>query len=146
MRLLDTSTYVTSSDFTSHVVWLKNGHQNDLMLRVAPAEPDARPTERATCAIVGKVLSANRAFLEPHGNYNPNFEKTSLEMSKVQFLLVAPTSHPDFETDFATSLDRIETIQRKAIKEGPSAEHFIVSDGINRAFKQFSKKGMCWSL
>ena len=101
---------------------------------LAPAEPDARPTERATCAIVGKV-STNRAFLEPHGNYNPNFEKTSLETSKVQFLLVAPTSQPDFETDFATSLDRIETIQRKAIKEGPSAEHFIVSDGIHRAFK-----------
>ena len=111
---------------------MKNGHQNDLMLM--PAEPDARPTERAICAIVGKV-SANCAFLEPQGNYNPNFEKTSLETSKVQFLLVVPTSHPDFETDFATSLNHIKTIQRKAIKEGPSTEHFIVSDRINRAFK-----------
>ena len=101
---------------------------------LAPAELENPPIERATCAVVGKV-STNRAFLEPHGNYNPNFEKTSLESSKIQFQLIAPTSHPEFEIDFGHAINRIVSIQKKTIKEGPPAEHFVVTDGIKPALK-----------
>ena len=61
---------------------------------------------QATCAVVGTV-SRNRLVLEPHGNYNPNFEKTALETSKAQFQPVSPTNHPQFDTDFGTGTDHI---------------------------------------
>ena len=89
---------------------------------------------QATCAVVGTV-SPNRLFLEAHGNYNPNFEKTALETSKAQFLLISPTLHPKFDINFKHAINCIETIQKKAIREGPGAEYFIVSDGLNKALK-----------
>ena len=54
--------------------------------------------------------------------------------------------HPEFDTDFKLTINQIEAIQKKVIKEGPGAEHFIVSDGLKKALK-FSwplfKKGVC---
>jgi hypothetical protein len=73
--------------------------------------------------------------LEAHGNFNPNFEKTALETSKAQFQLTSPTGYPEFESDFARAIDHIEHLQREAVKEGPSAEHFIVPDGLKKALK-----------
>lgn len=91
-------------------------------------------TTRATCAVVGTV-SPNRLFLEPHGNYNPSFEKTALETSKAQFQIISPALHAEFETDFNRGIKNIEILQKTAIKEGPAAEHFVVTDGTKKALK-----------
>jgi hypothetical protein len=110
---------------------LKTGNQNDLVLAGTNSDED---TTRATCAVVGSV-SPNRLFLEAHGNYNPNFEKTALETSKAQFQLTSPAGYPEFESDFSHAINHIENLQREAIKEGPKAEHFIVTDGLKKALK-----------
>ena len=94
----------------------------------------SQTSDRATCAIVG-TISPIRLFLEPHGNYNPTFDKSALETSKVQFLLVPPVIHPDFVDDFNIAVEHIERLQDKAITEGPGGEHFIILDGRNKALK-----------
>jgi hypothetical protein len=132
--LLNTATYVASSEFVSQVEWLKSSNQSDLVLASADSEDPSTPSSRATCAVVGTV-SPNRLFLEPHGNYNPNFEKSSLETSKAQFQLVAPTVHPKFEGDFNHGIKNMETIQNMACKDGPGAEHFIIMDGGKKNLK-----------
>ena len=132
--LHNTPTYVASNDFLSNVKWLKTGNQNDLVI-ATPEDPGKDTTHTlATCAVVGTV-SANRLFLEAHGNYNPNFEKTALETSKAQFQLISPADNPEFEADFSRGVKHIETLQKQAIREGPEPEHFIVSDGVKRALK-----------
>lgn len=114
------------------MTWLKTGNQNDLVL--VPTDLESQSSKRATCAVVGTV-SPTRIFLEPHGNYNPNYEKTALETSKAQFQLVSPTIHPEFNVDFTLGIDHIESVQDMAIKEGPRAEHFVVADGLKKALK-----------
>ena len=96
-------------------------------------DPDS-PPPRATCAVVG-TISANRLFLEPHGNYNPNYDKTSLETSKVQFQLVSPALHPEFDADFKRGVKNLEAIQKMAYKEGPAAEHLIIVEAGRKALK-----------
>jgi hypothetical protein len=81
------------------------------------------------------MVLPNRLYLEPHGNFNPNFEKATLETSKAQFQLVSLMLHPDLEDDFKRGIKNIESIQRMAIKEGPAAEHFVVSEGGKKALK-----------
>ena len=104
-------TYIASTDFISHVQWLKSGNQNDLV--AAHTDLEKTPSTRATCAVVGTV-SPNQLFLEPHGNFNLNFEKTMLETSKAQFQLILPTLHLEFDIDFNHSITHIETIQTMA--------------------------------
>jgi hypothetical protein len=132
--LLNTTTYVASKDFLSHVVWTKSGIQSELIN--VPSDIDGTPPdpERATCAVVGTV-SPTRLFLEPHGNYNPMFENSALESSKAQFQLISPVIHPEFSDDFMLGIERIEKLQNKAITEGPNAEHFVVMDGQKKALK-----------
>jgi hypothetical protein len=132
--LLNTPTYVASVGFVSQVGWVKSSNQSELVVASTDVEDTETPTSRATCAVVGTV-SPNRLYLEPHGNYNPNFEKTALETSKAQFQLVSPTLHPDFVVDFDRGIKNIETIQKMAFKEGPSAEHFVVTDNGKKALK-----------
>ena len=64
-----------------HVLWAKSGSQDDLML--TPTNIEDPPSQCAVCAVVG-TLSTNRIFLEleAHGNYNPNFERTSLRVAR----------------------------------------------------------------
>lgn len=132
--LLNTATYVGAQDFLSHVVWTKTGIQNDLMNTASDIDGTPPDSDRATCAVVGTV-SPNRLFLEPHGNYNPMFENSALESSKVQFQLITPVVHPEFADDFVLGIEHIEKLQNKAITEGPSAEHFVVMDGQKKALK-----------
>ena len=130
--LLNTPTYIASADFISHVQWSKSANQNDLVFALNDAE--MTPPKQATCAVVS-IVSLNRLFLEPHGNYNPSFEKTTLETLKAQFQLVSPTLHPEFKINLNLGISHLKTIQRNAIKEGPAAQHFVVSDGLKRALK-----------
>jgi hypothetical protein len=90
---LNTPTYVASTDFVSQVGWMKSSNQSELVIASTNPGDTETPTSQATCAVVGMV-SPYRLFLEPHGNYNPNFEKTALKTSKAQFQLVSPTLHP----------------------------------------------------
>ena len=132
--LHNTPTYLASNDFLSHVEWLKTGNQNDLVISNTTDPPNDTAYTRATCAVVGTV-SANRLFLEAHGNYNPKIEKTALETSKAQFQLILPDAHPEFEADFSQGVKRIEALQKQAIRDGPDGEHFIVTDGVKKALK-----------
>ena len=109
-------------------------NQSDLVMAASNFDSEDSPSSRATCAVVGTV-SSNRLFLEPHGNYNPNFEKTALETSKAQFQLVPPSHFPEFGVDFGHGIKHIEAIQKKAITEGPPAEHFVVMDGTKKGLK-----------
>jgi hypothetical protein len=116
----------------SHVTWTKGGFQNDLMLK--DDNPSVDATTLATCAVVGMV-SSERLYLEGHGNYNPKFNNSSLETSKYQFQLVAPTFDPDFESDFNIGIERLELLQSQACTKGPAAQHFIVSDDRRKALR-----------
>jgi hypothetical protein len=127
-------TYVASQGFASRVVWLKSNNQSDLVLASTDLGDLETASSQATCAIVG-TISSNRLFLEPHGNFNPNFEKTTLQTSKAQFQLVSPTLHPEFEIDFKHSIKNLEALQRLASKEGPPPEHFIVTEGGKKALR-----------
>ena len=109
------------------MLWAKSGNQDDLML--TPTNIEDPPSQRAVCAVVNTV-SANHIFLKAHGNYNPNFKRTSPETSKAQFQIVSPDNHPEFDGDFNQAIAHIEAIQKKAINDGPHGEHFIVSDGL----------------
>jgi hypothetical protein len=129
---MNTPTYVASMNFTSNVEWLETGSQVELMN--ASLNGDNAEPARATCAVVG-VVSSLRLLLEPHGNYNPNYEKAVLETSKLQFQITCPTSHPEFATDFDVALQHIDHVQKKAITEGPKAENFIVADSVKKALK-----------
>ena len=84
--------------------------------------------------MVGTV-SPNRLFLEPHGNFNPTFEKTTLETSKAQFQLISPSLHPEFDSDFAHGIKNIEAIQKLAYKDRPDPEHFVVTDSGKKGLK-----------
>jgi hypothetical protein len=130
--LLNSDTYVGSPEFLSNLVWLKTGNQNDLMC--VPVDSNDASSERATCSIVGTV-SPVRLYLEPHGNFNPMFDNSALETSKLQFQLISPEVHPEFIDDFKLGLERVEKLQNKVITDGPDGEHFIVSDGRTRALK-----------
>jgi hypothetical protein len=132
--LLNTPTYVASTDFVSQVVWLRSNNQSDLVLASAEVNDPDSPPPRVTCAVVGTV-SPNRLFLEPHGNYNPNYDKTSLETSKVQFQLVSPALQSEFDADFKRGVKNLEAVQRKAYKDGPAAEHFIIVEAGRKALK-----------
>jgi hypothetical protein len=116
------------------VEWLKTGNQNDLVITRTPDSSTESPPKRAICAVVGTV-SSQKLFLEPHGNYNPTFENSTLETSKAQFQLLSPTVYPEFDADYNRGVKLIERLQRQVIKEGPDPEHFIVSDGLNKALK-----------
>ena len=132
--LLNIPTYLGSAEFLSRVQWLKTGIQNDLVIARTLDDSKEIPPTRATCAIAG-IISPNRLLLEPHGNFNPNFEKNLLETSKVQFQLVSPIVHSDFDADFNRGICHIESLQKHAIQEGPEGEHFIVADGQHRALR-----------
>ena len=99
--LLDTPTYIASSRFISHVQWLKIGNQNNLVIAKTPDDPKDMAHMEATCAVIGTV-SRNRLFSEPHGNYNPNFEKTALETSKAIKYGYVRKSGTDRRTDTDT--------------------------------------------
>ena len=92
------------------------------------------PSLQATCAVVSTV-SPSWLYLEPHGNYNPNFKRTALETSKVQFQLVPPSLHPEFEDDFNRGIKILESLLKIACKDGPGPEHFMISDGGKKALK-----------
>jgi hypothetical protein len=132
--LLNTQTYIASPGFGSRVAWSKAGNQDDLVHASSILEDSTTPLTRATCAVVGTV-SPNRLYLEAHGNYNPNFEKTALETSKAQFQLIPPSLHPEFEEDFNRGVKNIESLQKMACKDGPGPEHFVVNDGGKKALK-----------
>ena len=132
--LLNTQTYIASSRFGTHVTWSKSGNQNYLVYSSSALDDSDSPSLWATCAIVGTV-SPTRLYLEPHGNYNPNFERTALETSKIQFQLVAPSLHWEFEDDFNHGTKILESLQKIACKERPGPEHFVVNDGGKRALK-----------
>jgi hypothetical protein len=117
--------YVVCADFPAHVAWDKSGNQNDLVQ--APTSDNGMPAVRATCAVVG-TISLDRLYLEPHGNYNPNFERAALESSKLQFRIVAPASHPDLKNDFDIGINHIDQVEARAITQGPKGEHFKVKD------------------
>lgn len=132
--LLDTQTYVATPGFGTRVAWSKSGNQDNLVYSSSVVEDSDAPSLQATCAVVGTV-SPNRLYLEPHGNFNPNFEKTSLETSKLQFQLVPPSRHPEFEDDFNRGVKVLESLQKIACKDGPEPEHFVVTDGGKKALK-----------
>ena len=104
------------------------------MIAKTPDDPKDVAHDQATCAVIGTV-SRNRLFLELHGNYNPNFEKTALETSKAQFQIIAPTDYPQLNADFDQGTEHLRTLQRSIIKEGPDPEHFVVMDGLRPALK-----------
>ena len=102
--LLNTPTYVGLEDFLSHLMWLKSGNQNNPMNALSDLKDT--PSDCATCAIV-RTMSHTQLFLEPHGNYNPMFENSTLEALKVQFQLVSPDVHPEFKDDFKLGINHI---------------------------------------
>ena len=55
--------------------------------------------------------------------------------SKLQFQLVLPGIHLEFNDDFRLGVEQIEKLQNKAIVEGPNAEHFVVLDGQRKTLK-----------
>jgi hypothetical protein len=124
--------YVACADFPAHVAWDKSGNQNDLVQ--APTSDDGIPAVRATCAVVG-TISSDRLYLEPHGNYNPNFERAALESSKLQFQIVAPASHPDLKNDFDIGINHIDQVEARAIMQGPKCEHFVVKNSYQKALR-----------
>ena len=131
--LLNTETYVALPNFLSRLVWSKAGSQNDLMY--VPSDKDTpQYSSQATCAIVG-TMSPVQLFLEPHGNFNPLFENSTLETSKAQFQLVSPALQPEFNNDFKVRIEHIKSLHNKAIMEGPNTEHFVVLDGQRKALK-----------
>lgn len=134
--LLNTPTYIASTRFLSQVTWTKFSNQNELVIASTACniESSNAPSSQVTCAAVGTV-SPNGLFLEPHRNFNPNFEKTTLETSKAQFQLVSLSLHPEFDHDFSLGIKNIESIQKIACKDGPGAEHFVVTDGGKKALK-----------
>ncbi|KAF8798368.1 hypothetical protein BYT27DRAFT_7343617 [Phlegmacium glaucopus] len=129
---MNTPTYIASDDFESQLMWLKTSRQSELMM--VSEDRNDKPTERVTCAVVG-TISSNRLFLEPHGNFNPNFNNGALENAKAQFMLVAPSADGIFHSDFKTGIERIERIQNKAVSEGPHPQYFIVTDGDQTGLK-----------
>ncbi|KAF8816291.1 hypothetical protein BYT27DRAFT_7248382 [Phlegmacium glaucopus] len=127
--LINMCNYVASPDFDLEVVWMKTGNQNNLMN--APLDNKHTPSEKATCTVVS-VISSDRLFIDAHGNFNPSFPNSTLETAKAQFQIVSPETHPEFKTDFQTSLEHIKNLQRKAATDGPGPEHFIVWDTSKR--------------
>jgi hypothetical protein len=132
--LLNTPSYIASAEFPTHVAWEKSGNQNDLIEAQSNKEDNSPVCVRATCAVVG-TISSDRLYLEPHGNYNPNFDRAALESSKLQFQIVAPASHPEFKADFELGINHIDSVQNKAISQGPKGEHFVVKDSYQKALR-----------
>ncbi|KAF8815383.1 hypothetical protein BYT27DRAFT_7333929 [Phlegmacium glaucopus] len=131
-NLMNTPTYVASEEFKSQLMWVKGTTQNDLMIVLEKC--NNKPTIRATCVVVG-IISSKRLFLEPHGNYNPNFNSPKLEASKAQFMLTAPPVDGVFNVDFKLGIEHLEKIQNKAVLEGNKPQHFIVVDGEQTGMK-----------
>ena len=88
----------------------------------------------AMCAIVGNI-SMNRLALDPQGNYNPTFANSKLLTSKIQFQLIASKDDEDFNSDFNIALQHVSDLQKAIITNGPGPEHFIVTDGNEKALR-----------
>ncbi|KAF8802411.1 hypothetical protein BYT27DRAFT_7261183 [Phlegmacium glaucopus] len=125
-NLKNTSTYVGSDNFDSQLVWLKNNNQNKLM--IVPEDHKEKPFMQVTWAVVG-VVSFQRLFLEPHGNFNPIFEKSALENSKAQFMLISPPIDNEFYSDFQLAIEHIKNLQNKVVSTGPDPKYFLIEDG-----------------
>jgi hypothetical protein len=129
---INSPAYIASENFLSHVQWSKTGNQDDLVTTPAPDDPKEIALELATCAVVGTV-SRNKLFLEPQGNYNPTY--IDLENSKTQFQIISPTAFPEFAVDFDRAVAHMETLQKRAIKDGPEGAYFVVTDSLKKALK-----------
>jgi hypothetical protein len=131
-NLLNTPTYIASDDFLATVEWHKVGNQKELMIK--PDDPKESPTDKATCAVVG-VVSGERLFVEPHGNFNPKFNNP-FESAKAQFQIKSARQYPEFDADFTLGIRRLEQLQVQGIMENsPKPEHFIVVDNGENALR-----------
>ncbi|KAF8814019.1 hypothetical protein BYT27DRAFT_7250431 [Phlegmacium glaucopus] len=100
---------------------------NELMN--VPSDVKDTPSVPATCAVVGSPL------VEPHGNFNPTFEHVSLEISKAQFQIISPTTYLELNDNFELGIKHIESLQNKAITDGPNPNYFVVWDNKSKALK-----------
>ncbi|KAF8816198.1 hypothetical protein BYT27DRAFT_7248506 [Phlegmacium glaucopus] len=105
---------------------------NELMN--TPSDINDTPSVSATCAVVGTV-SPLRLFVEPHGNFNPSFEHASFETSKAQFQIISPISYPELNDDFEQGIKHLESLQKKAITDGPNPSYFVVWDSKSKALR-----------
>jgi len=99
--------YATSDDFLTAGKWA--GEKNYVLS--LNTDGDGNTTEPLLCIVVG-VISAEKAYLGKHGNFNATFNEDTSK-AKIQFMVIRP-SDPDFGLDFDKAVIAFEEYQRQA--------------------------------
>jgi hypothetical protein len=119
-ELLTMENYAASPEFPELWTWEERDSKKGDILNV-----DGTDNPVYIC-IVG-VVSSERLYVQPHGNYTKNF---SMKMANIKLQLTL--KRPDntaFAGDFDTAIEHLEAAQ-DAIKVGNMpAQHFIITDG-----------------
>ncbi|KDR68039.1 hypothetical protein GALMADRAFT_1355469 [Galerina marginata CBS 339.88] len=102
--------YAASDGFLSLGKWRHLEGEGDVFVRAGSVNGiDCNPV---SCALVG-VVSADKALLEPHGNYYTR-QPQRAHLVKLQFSLRGPKDHPDLYNDFQLAMRRIISLQNEA--------------------------------
>ena len=99
--------YAASDDFLAAGKWA--GEKNYVLS--LNTDEDGNTTEPLLCIVVG-VISAEKAYLGKHGNFNTTFNEDASK-AKIQFTVMRP-SDPDFGPDFDKAVIAFEEYQRQA--------------------------------
>jgi hypothetical protein len=113
--------YAASNDFLAAGKW--SGEKN-FILSSANNEDD-NTTLLLYCIVVG-VISAEKAYLEKHGNFNTKFN-TDASKAKIQFSVIRPND-PDFGPDFNKAIVAFEEYQQRA-SQTPCHHFFLLWEG-----------------
>ncbi|KAF9561236.1 hypothetical protein CPC08DRAFT_722886 [Agrocybe pediades] len=122
-QLMNLPQYVASSDFLTICRWVS--HRGHLLALVS--DPNT-PIEPVRSIIVG-IISVDKAYLQPHGNFNPSFNDPwkAARAAKLSFTLQCPDNHPAFSEDWKPALDKLEGIQDQ-IASTQKKLHFFVNE------------------
>ncbi|KAF8055153.1 hypothetical protein FPV67DRAFT_1367531, partial [Lyophyllum atratum] len=125
-RLMGLRGYAANPQFTDTVSWTQDQSGNMLVERQLGAKKsDADgPVNDAVCIVVG-LVSSNKLFTTPGGNYNAEFNTFST--AKFQLTLLSPDD-PDFGPDYPVALDNLASCQR-ATATGNDHRYLILESG-----------------
>lgn len=111
--------YAASDNFLTTGKWA--GEKNYVF---SVNNEDENTTEPLLCIVVG-VISAEKAYLAKHGNFNSTYNEDASK-AKIQFSIIHP-SDPDFGPDFDNAIITFKEYQRRA-SETPHHRYFLLQE------------------
>lgn len=131
--LLKLPQYIASPDFKNLGEWdvgARDAHYivKNTLLRNTPVK-----------FIMVFMISGERAYLEAHGNYNPDYPD-SLRRSKLQVICQQPLHVPPFDTDYTTGYAVLKQLQDEVARTAIHEHCLLPSGKISLNFPLFTPR------